>query len=600
MKKRLNKILYFLLICLMICLFGCSELSKDISGELSKDADEESSEYMDGVYYPESGLDVDTKNGIGYSKGSYTYDGGYISSEKIDAGYLEKYAAVIDIEDSLPYYPWKNNYRLLFSFPYLSYDYMEASAGLLTGSVVFDNDNYSQWLSYIKSGQEEKGIFKDYHDDFAFKTDNRLKIKVDGIKGAKVTLLDDGFTTYTDANGLAYIYPKTVQESYVVNISFEKEDGELFSSDYEVNDGALIVISEKQKENDLIELMFVVDTTGSMSDEISFLKAEIDDVISKVKESNPNAQINIALLFYRDKGDEYVTRYYGFDNQIDKVQDFLCQQRSSGGGDFEEAVYQALGEACDKNWSEEASTKLIIHVADAPSHDNEINEWSNNVKRLTEKGIKIITVASSGINKKTEYFFRSQSMISGGAYVYLTDDSGIGLSHIEATTEVKPIVEYLNKLLVRLINGYYNGDFGVAEPYKNVFDYLPTQLPEDFNFVLTYTSKENKYVYDSKEHSVIFNKTTYSDVKLDDNLIATIYEDLKEVDIDKISEFDESNHYIQLDLSYGETNITIKLNADERDLINKVDSDFYSICLKIFYAVNKEFAIIASSDVKPE
>ena len=69
-------------------------------------------------------------------------------------------------------------------------------------------------------------------------------------------------------------------------------------------------------------------------------------------------------------------------------------------------------------------------------------------------------MSGSGINKQTEYLFRSQSLITAGQYVFLTDDSGIGGSHIEASTDEDPlVVEYLNDCLVRLINGYATGDF---------------------------------------------------------------------------------------------------------------------------------------------
>ena len=75
------------------------------------------------------------------------------------------------------------------------------------------------------------------------------------------------------------------------------------------------------------------------------------------------------------------------------------------------------------------------------------------------KGIKIITVASSGIDKKTEYFFRSQSILTAGQYVYLTDHSGIGETHLEPTIKEELPVEYLNACLSRLICGYYSGAF---------------------------------------------------------------------------------------------------------------------------------------------
>ncbi len=80
-----------------------------------------------------------------------------------------------------------------------------------------------------------------------------------------------------------------------------------------------------------------------------------------------------------------------------------------------------------------------------------------------------MTVAASGIDKKAEFYFRSQSMITGGQYVFLTDDSGIGNSHEKPTVKEKLTVEYLNDCLIRLINGYHSGKMEEPIPYNQVF-----------------------------------------------------------------------------------------------------------------------------------
>ena len=69
-----------------------------------------------------------------------------------------------------------------------------------------------------------------------------------------------------------------------------------------------------------------------------------------------------------------------------------------------------MQEAASKQWRDN-STKILIHIADAPSHDKDVKDWDKATLELAEKGVRIITVASSGIDLKTEYFFRSQSMI---------------------------------------------------------------------------------------------------------------------------------------------------------------------------------------------
>ena len=346
---------------------------------------------------------------------------------------------------------------------------MQLRAGLLTASCTMDNEKYAFWKSLLISNQEGEGIFQKYNRDFSFKTGARIKLTFPKGAYAEVTLVKDGkdsFTGVTDANGICYIFSDKEEENYELKINYLGKDGSLVSMNDTVTGDKEYDFEALTSESELIELMFVIDATGSMGDEMEYLKLEIADVIKKVKEMNGNVRILLSLMVYRDKGDEYVTRYDDFKEDIDSSLVFLGKQRASGGGDFEEAVQVALSEANDKQWATTKATKILVHVADAPSHDSDVESWANTTKALAAKGIHVITIASSGIDKKTEYFFRCQSLLTNGAYVHITSDSGIGGDHIEATVEEKEEVELLNDLLVRLINGFHTGDFGTPVNWR--------------------------------------------------------------------------------------------------------------------------------------
>lgn len=340
----------------------------------------------------------------------------------------------------------------------------------LTASVNWDNDKFDFWKSLQTSNQEGKGEFQSYYEKYAFKTYNRIKITLPKGVIATVKLLNENnelvYQSVTDSNGVAYLFSVEEQESYNISIDYYDSNNELVTFNDEVNGDKEYDLDTITNKKEQIELMFVIDATGSMADEMKYLMAEIKDVISEVKNKNENIEILLAIMVYRDTTDEYVTRYSDFTTDIDSQIWFLKDQSANGGGDFEEAVDTALLEAANKQWTNTASTKILVHVADAPAHDKDVAKWNAAVKTLASKGIRLISVASSGIDKKTEYFFRCQSIMTNGAYVYLTDDSGIGGGHIEASTEEKNTVEYLNSLLIRLINGFYTGDFGVAVDWR--------------------------------------------------------------------------------------------------------------------------------------
>ena len=340
-------------------------------------------------------------------------------------------------------------------------------AGQLTCSCLDDNKEYDYWNYLAKSNQEGEGIFQGYKEKYAFDTFNRLKLTVNNAKNATVTIKDSNEQAHVDNFNEVYLFPKAYNQEYTVTISYLDKDNNQQSVEKVVKNNDVIDLENESSISNLLEIMFVIDATGSMGDEMRYLQSEIDDVIANVKENNADADITMAMMVYRDKGDDYVTRYQDFTKDITTVQSFLAKQEASGGGDFEEAVDVALDLAISKQWSAN-STKLLFHVADAPAHDQDVPSWNKTALLAASKGIKIFSVASSGINKKTEYFFRSQSLLTGGQYVYLTNHSGIGGEHLDATTKETLVVEYLNAALSRLISGYYSGTLAEPIPYNQV------------------------------------------------------------------------------------------------------------------------------------
>ena len=205
-----------------------------------------------------------------------------------------------------------------------------------------------------------------------------------------------------------------------------------------------------------IQVAFVVDATGSMGDEINYLKAELADVLQRVGNTHPSSALETGSVFYRDAGDDYLTRISTFSNNYYTTTNFVKNQEAGGGGDFPEAVHNALEEALNGlQWASNARTRILFLVLDAPPHHEQgvISSLQQSIIKAQEKGIKIIPIVASGIDKETEFLMRYFAVSTNGTYVFITDDSGIGNDHLEAT--VGPFqVEFLNDLMVRLVNFY--------------------------------------------------------------------------------------------------------------------------------------------------
>ncbi|MBQ8432519.1 MAG: VWA domain-containing protein [Clostridia bacterium] len=353
-------------------------------------------------------------------------------------------------------------------------------AGLITAGAWDDNENYTLWTELFFRGQtvEENGKFASYTGDNAwhFTTEQRVRVTVlNGeapVAGAEVVATDVGgavlYRAVSNAAGVAYLFPNAeagnvslAHTTGTVSVPFTKEQRDLTLS-----------VSTAAAKNNAIELMFVVDVTGSMGDELSYLNNEIADVVNRVVVANPGVQIRLALLFYRDHTDSETFAYFDFTdvtnkNGLEAVQSTIRAQRATGGGDTPEAVEDALKMAIEKQWSSDSTTRILFQILDAPPHSGSENRknFYDAVLCAAEKGIRICPVICSGANSLTEYLMRQAALSTGGTFVFVTDDSGIGNSHHDPQLP-NVTVEALNSLIVRLINGYHTGTFAPPVYWK--------------------------------------------------------------------------------------------------------------------------------------
>jgi hypothetical protein len=222
---------------------------------------------------------------------------------------------------------------------------------------------------------------------------------------------------------------------------------------------ALSVAREQPPAKETLDVAFVIDTTGSMGDEISYLQAEFVALSNSISARYPDAAQRWSLVVYRDENDEYVVRSHDFVDDVTAFQKELGKQVASGGGDFPEAPDQALAQAAELHWrADEATARLAFWVADAPHHAEKAEAMADAVDALLESGVHVYPVASSGVDDLTELSMRSVAQLTGGRYLFLTDDSGVGNSHKEPTLPCY-FVTKLNDAIRRMVDIELTGEY---------------------------------------------------------------------------------------------------------------------------------------------
>lgn len=346
----------------------------------------------------------------------------------------------------------------------------ERISGLLTASEWNDLDNWDFWTKLLNNNS-----FYEKPDYWKFFPKNLVAVKVvdadsNGIANVTVELLngeDVEFATKTDNSGLAYCWIslfdgeakdlKAEDFSLKVNGTPSEEPFKLTTKSDEKININVIVNKEAKHPAPTADVAFIVDATGSMSDEINFLKSDLEYIIQHVALSSTTS-LRTAALFYRDKEDEYLTRDNDFADNVSETQQFVAEQEADGGGDYPEAVHTALKIALqDLSWNESARARIAFLILDAPAHyeTDVIESLQKSITLFAKNGIKIIPVAASGVDKDTEFMLRFFDLATGGTYVFLTNDSGIGNDHIEASVgdhEVEPLADLMVKLIRKYVD----------------------------------------------------------------------------------------------------------------------------------------------------
>lgn len=187
-----------------------------------------------------------------------------------------------------------------------------------------------------------------------------------------------------------------------------------------------------------LDIVFVVDSTGSMHDEIRTIKEEMVNIINNVNQGYPRPDVNVGVVTYRDykpQEHDYLTRSSYLTSNLEQGMRFIKNLNAQGGGDYEEAAEAGLDEAInDMNWRK-TSQKIIILVGDAPARNNPQNNqdyygnepeeysnynWKGAVDDAREKNIRIYTASGSGMNDEGLRQWQAIARNTGGSFISLT------------------------------------------------------------------------------------------------------------------------------------------------------------------------------------
>ncbi|MHA3914319.1 vWA domain-containing protein [Halovulum sp. GXIMD14793] len=339
----------------------------------------------------------------------------------------------------------------------------QARAGVLTAGDIDDTLNLAAFSRYAAKAARRLSLPRE-------NLSNPIQLRLVGsdgkpASGVYLTLRRPGagdpfFTGYSGVDGRVTVFPSLHGSRALRRVELRVPGSGQPGTSYRLDTGGglrtVTLDGMRSQTPNFLDLAFVVDTTGSMGDELDWLARDITRIVSNARRSAPGVNIRYGLVLYRDRGDAYVVRNLGFTNQLSVMQSWLRNQTANGGGDYPEAAAEALQSAVALNWRRGQGKRLLFHVADAPPHKRQARAYLNAAKTAARNNIQIFGLGASGVGPESELLMRQASAMTQGRYLFLTDDSGVGNSHAEPTIACYQVTK-LTDLMIRVLRSELTG-----------------------------------------------------------------------------------------------------------------------------------------------
>jgi hypothetical protein len=217
-----------------------------------------------------------------------------------------------------------------------------------------------------------------------------------------------------------------------------------------------------------IEVLFVLDSTGSMSSAIHEAKERILAIGAEIAAGEPRPDVRFGIVTFRDRGDAYVTKRWPLTRDWEATRAALATIVAEGGGDGPESVIQALHEGLrDTEWTLAPEVMKVLYlIGDAPPNVYPDDfDWRADLRWAVENGIVVQAIGCRGIDAAAEAWFRAAALASEGDYHPIhaarrVADAADAVRGVEDAPVPRAAVEGLAAVVARTARAY-SGELGV-------------------------------------------------------------------------------------------------------------------------------------------
>ncbi len=331
----------------------------------------------------------------------------------------------------------------------------------VTAGVVDDNADFGAFGQFLQGHSEAAQLGRDISV--------RQRVRVVDAQGRPVPDAEVAVSAAngarmwarTDAGGQVWVHPNAFDDrdsaSYQVQVRRGGKAATAQLQRGQKNTLQLVLPNAPLPARAKLDLVFMVDATGSMGDEIDKLRDSLQGIVRDIGKLPSSPDICLGLVTYRDRGDEYFVRGWDLTRNVGTFQKVLDGVQANGGGDYPEAMNEAFDHAVQSlAWRGPQTTRVLVTLADAPPQMGyPPPRYEQTMQAALGKGIKVFSVAASGQDSTGEIVQRQMAQYTGGRFIFLTykdatnPGSGPGSETVHEVQNYS--VDTLDKLVVRLV-----------------------------------------------------------------------------------------------------------------------------------------------------
>jgi hypothetical protein len=176
-----------------------------------------------------------------------------------------------------------------------------------------------------------------------------------------------------------------------------------------------------QTERPRMDVVFAIDATSSMADEIEVIKKEVWAIANKLITGKPAPDIRFGLVLYRDTTDQKLVEVTPLTRDIDKVHELLMSAQAVGGGNKPEHIGKGLHASLDLEWDLADGVKRTIYlVGDAGANPHPEFTVASALDRARQMNVTINAIGCSGLTVAERNELTQIASNTGGGFDALT------------------------------------------------------------------------------------------------------------------------------------------------------------------------------------